>query len=1045
MKKSLLLLSLTISFLLVNAQKQANYWYFGVNAGVTFSLGPPTALTNGALSTGEGCSSISTATGELQFYTDGRFVYNKNHQQMPNGSGLLGNSSSTQSGIIVPRPGSTTDFYIFTVDAAENALAQGLCYSKVDMSLNNGLGDVVATEKNIQLLPLSCEKVTAVGHSDGSTFWVITKKWGNDAFYAYRITWDGVVTTPVISNTGPAINGNIGQASKGYIKVSPDGKKIATANNTDFSVGIYNFDNSTGQVSHIVSDNDYTSPGGWDPGGPYGVEFSPNSKLLYISEWKENRKIYQYDLSSNDPTTILNSRVVVASVGQSSDPIGALQLGPDNRLYIARDQCNHLSRINQPNVVGDGCDFTENAVNLAGKNSRWGLPPFIQSFFYLSADFYWDEPSCTGYTTQFYTSASDTPDSVKWTFPQGFTSTELNPTYHFTTVGLYPVKLTVYIYGQGKNVNHLVRVGVTPEFELGNDTTICASEAYFIDAGNYSSYLWQNGDTTQNTLIDTTGWYYCTITNSAGCPATDSVYMTVNQNPLADAGPEPTIPEGTATTLEGTVTGGSGNYSYHWEPAEKLVNPNVLQPTTVPLVFTTLFTLTITDTQTGCTGEDEVLVNVTGGPLGCIASATPSSICIGEQTTLHCLAYGGEGTYTYLWTSNPPGFNSYLANPVVTPDQTTTYTVQANDGINDVSSSVTIIVNPLPVPDAGDNQIIIYGTPTVLEGSVSQGTGPYEYQWEPAEKLINANIQNPTTKYLYESTVFSLRVTDLGTGCESEGTDLVTITLSGDALSANPTAEPSTICAGDEVQLFAAAGGGTTNYSYSWTSNPSGYTSTSANPLVSPTVTTTYRVTVTDGFNIANGNVTVTVNQAPEINLLPQNDPKVQIISPTEIGVCVFDSVIINAGNPGAEYLWSNGAIGQSITVLTSGISYDQQNYSVTVTNPVTECVGVADIIIYFTFSNCSYGIEETNSYDFSFYPNPSGDGNFNINFGRLQGNITLEIFNSQGSVIQREEFKSAGTGSGSFFTIKESTPGIYFVKVTNDETVFLQKLIIKK
>ncbi len=289
-------------------------------------MGPPAPLTNGAIDTGEGCSSISTAAGPLEFYTDGTYVYNQNHTQMPNGSGLFGHSSSTQSGIIVPKPGSTTQYYIFTVDAADNGLAHGLCYSLVDMTLNDGLGDVVTTEKNISLVPLACEKVTAVGHSDGSTFWVITKKWGNADLYAYRITYDGVNTTPVISTTGPPLTGNIGQASKGYLKVSPDGTKIAAANNTAFNVVMYNFDNSTGIITHLLTDENYTNPGGGDPGGPYGVEFSPNSKRLYIGEWKTNRRIFQYDLSSGDPTTIINSRVMVGSVGQAADPIGILSL-----------------------------------------------------------------------------------------------------------------------------------------------------------------------------------------------------------------------------------------------------------------------------------------------------------------------------------------------------------------------------------------------------------------------------------------------------------------------------------------------------------------------------------------------------------------------------------------------------------------------------------------------------------------------------------------------------------------------------------------------
>lgn len=1047
MKRSILITALISLFMLANAQKQANYWYFGQNAGVSFAMGPPTPLTNGALNTGEGCSSISTATGSLEFYTDGRFVYNKNHQQMPNGSGLLGHSSSTQSGIIVPKPGSTTEYYIFTVDAADNNLVNGLCYSKVDMTLNGGLGDVVTSEKNISLVPLACEKVTAVGHDDGNTFWVITKKWGNADFYAFRITYDGVVTTPVISTTGPPLTGNIGQASKGYLKVSPDGTKIAAANNTDYSVGIYNFDNATGVITHLVSDETYTSPGGTDPGGPYGVEFSPNSSRLYIGEWKGHRKIHQYDLSAGDPAAILASRQVVASVGQGSDPIGALQLGPDNRMYIARMGSDHLSRINTPNALGPACDFVENAVGLAGRESRYGLPPFIQSFFYLSADFYWDEPACTGYETQFYTSASEDPDSVKWTFPGNITTTVLNPTYHFTTPGLYGVQLLVYIYGQSKSVNHFVRVGTTPEFIIGNDTTICKSESYFIDAGNWSSYFWQDTTIAQTNFADTTGWYWCRITNESGCPDTDSLYITVNPNPEISAGPPIIIVEGNTATLQGSVTGGSGNYSYHWEPAELLVNPDVLQPTTVPMSYTTTFTLTVINLETGCSSVSDVLVTVEGGPLSGIALANPLVICRGEQCQLQANAYGGTGSFTYSWSSSPAGFSSYLPNPVVTPDQTTTYNVTIEDGETSVSANVTVTVNQPPLPDAGSNQVIINGTPTTLEGSATQGSGSYQYHWEPSGLLLSANVQNPTTVYLYTSTLFYLTVTDLVTGCVSDEPDVVSITVGGDALHVQPSAEPANVCSGQPVTLYPLASGGTQNYTYSWTSNPPGFISALEEPTVSPLVTTTYFVSVNDGYNTTTGNVTVTVDPLPQISLLPLNDPKIQVISPTEIGVCVFDSVQLNAGNPGSMYLWSNGSIEQTIQIQTSGISYDVQEFNVTVTNPVTGCVNNGEVTAYFTFTNCSYGIEENGLDDrLQIYPNPSADGLLNLSINGIEGEVLLNVFSSQGGVVYSERVSLLpGSVYKSSLNFQDLKSGIYYLKLTCNETVIFRKLIIQK
>ncbi|MBK9357491.1 MAG: T9SS type A sorting domain-containing protein [Bacteroidales bacterium] len=1046
MKKTIILTALITCVLLVNAQKQANYWYFGSNAGLSFAMGPPAPLTNGALNTGEGCSSISTAAGTLEFYTDGRYVYNRNHGQMPNGSDLLGHSSSTQSAIIVPKPGTTTQYYIFTVDAADNGLANGLCYTLVDMTLNDGLGDVVTTEKNISLVPLACEKVTAVGHSDGQTFWVITKKWGNADFYAYRITYDGVNTTPVISTTGPLLIGNIGQASKGYLKVSPDGTLIASANNTAFNVGIYNFDNSTGVITHLVTDENYTNPGGFDPGGPYGVEFSPNSKRLYIGEWKANRRIFQYDLSSGDPTTIVNSRIVAASVGQSSDPIGALQLGPDNRLYIARYESPYLSRINTPNTLGVDCGFVENALDLANRQCRYGLPPFIQSFFFLSADFYWDEPACDGNLIQFQTSASDVPDSVKWTFPDGSHSELMDPTYLFPGPGLYGVGLLVYIYGQSKSVSHFIRIHPKTEMALGNDTAICRNEAFFIDPGTYHSYLWQNGSTSQTILADTSGWYWCEVGNEWGCTAIDSMYVTVNPNPEITAGPDLTVPEGTTAFIMGTVTGNPTDYTYHWEPASLLVNPNVLQAITIPMTTTTFFTLTTTNINTGCTSEDQMLLTVTGGVLSCFISASPGELCLGGQTHLQAQAYGGTGNYTYSWTSDPPGFASTLRDPVVAPGQTTTYYLSVNDGETIVNRDVSITVHPLPLPDAGQDQMITYGTPTTLQGNVTQGTGPYTYQWEPSDKLVSANVQYPLTLNLYESTVFSLYVTDQGTGCVCVQPDFVTVSMAGDALSAHPAAQPDTVCFGSSSHLFTLAGGGTNNYTYQWTSDPPGFTSNLANPEVSPSQTTVYTVSVSDGFNSTTAGVTITVNPIPQISLLPVGDPRVQIISPTEIGICVFDTITLDAGNTGYSFFWSNGSLDQTISIQTSGLSFDFQEFEVAVTDPATGCTSTSEIAAYFTFLNCSYGIDDKDfSNGLQVYPNPSGDGLFNFSIEGLKGETALEVYTSQGMLNHKEIISLLpGRTFSSVLDLSGNSSGVYYLKLSNQEAVIVKKMIIQ-
>jgi hypothetical protein len=81
--KGLVIVILFLTPLLLSAQgKEANNWYFGYKAAITFNQGsPPVALTDSEMSTwtSQGTASISDSLGNLQFYTDGRYVWNKNH------------------------------------------------------------------------------------------------------------------------------------------------------------------------------------------------------------------------------------------------------------------------------------------------------------------------------------------------------------------------------------------------------------------------------------------------------------------------------------------------------------------------------------------------------------------------------------------------------------------------------------------------------------------------------------------------------------------------------------------------------------------------------------------------------------------------------------------------------------------------------------------------------------------------------------------------------------------------------------------------------
>lgn len=93
-------------------QLESSYWYFGINSGLKFTENSSEPVFDGRLQTTEGRATISDSEGNLLFYTDGIYVYNRNHQLMPNGIVLKGNPSSTQSGIIVPYPNRSDLYYI---------------------------------------------------------------------------------------------------------------------------------------------------------------------------------------------------------------------------------------------------------------------------------------------------------------------------------------------------------------------------------------------------------------------------------------------------------------------------------------------------------------------------------------------------------------------------------------------------------------------------------------------------------------------------------------------------------------------------------------------------------------------------------------------------------------------------------------------------------------------------------------------------------------------------------------------------------------------
>jgi gliding motility-associated-like protein len=439
-----------------NCQQQASIWYFGDGAGLDFNTGVPAVLADGAMDTLEGCATISDATGNLLFYTDGSTVWGRNHVPMPNGTGLLGDASSSQSAIIVPAPNDQDTYYIFT--ATLQVGPEGINYSIVDMSGNGGLGDV--TTKNVQLVNPATEKLTAVQHANGNDIWVITHDWGNDAFLSYLVTDAGVVVNPILSNTGFSLNyPNVGidiAKAIGYVKVSPNGEKLAICH-SELGAELFDFDAATGVVSNPVRLLDGNEK-------YYGVEFSTSSEVLYVSI--ESGAIYQYDAYAADVKT-----TETEILGTFNDT-GALQLAIDGKIYVANYFRPYLSVVNNPNTLGLGCNFIYQSLPLGAGLSYLGLPPFIQSYFLVGID---AQNFCLGNGTEFSITSSEPILGIAWDFGDGNTSIIESPTHNYSATGTYTVSVTVTTATDVATEVKDIVITNTPVANVVNNIEICST------------------------------------------------------------------------------------------------------------------------------------------------------------------------------------------------------------------------------------------------------------------------------------------------------------------------------------------------------------------------------------------------------------------------------------------------------------------------------------------------------------------------------------------------------------------------------------------
>jgi hypothetical protein len=220
------------------------------------------------------------------------------------------------------------------------------------------------------------------------------------------------------------------------------------------------------------------------------------------------------------------------------------------------------------------------------------------------------------------------------------------------------------------------------------------------------------------------------------------IIITVNPQPAAATGNDVSFCDGNFASLGAATTSG---HTYLWQPAIGLNSITSSQPYASPLI-STIYTLTETDTATGCINSDSVIVTVNSLPSA--TTITNTVICSGQS-----MAIGGISTTgnTYLWAPAVDLNSSTISNPIASPTDTIIYTLTETivaTGCSN-SDSVTILVNTFPnIITQPANQSVLVGN-TASFSVKATGTG-HTYQWRKGlTALINSgNIAGADTDTL---------------------------------------------------------------------------------------------------------------------------------------------------------------------------------------------------------------------------------------------------------------------------------------------------------
>ncbi len=723
---------------------------------------------------------------------------------------------------------------------------------------------------------------------------------------------------------------------------------------------------------------------GWDQGAS-ATDLEAGNYSVQIIDVNNCSTTISFDINEPSPVQIIASTEELICIGSNSTLTATASGGTGNFTY----HWSHTSETSETAIISPTAD-TEYTVYAMDDNGcitetitlNVTVIDMNESLLTLTSG----PAVCSGESTTveaFYDGAHP-PYSYTWShgLPNG-------PGPH----SVNPVETTVYTVTVqddcGNQVQAQIEVVINPlpEIEVNINHISCYGNNDGTAELNVSSgtppysYNWSNGHTGHVAENLTPGTYTVVVSDAEYCSS--EVIFTIEEPALLElsANANDLICPGEEVTLSAVATGGTGNYTYHW-------NQNLADAAahTVSPASSTTYTVYATDENECVTETIELTVEVILMSEDLLTLTAGPAVCSGESTTVEAFYDGAHPPYSYTWSHGlPNGPGPHSVNPV----ETTVYTVTVQDDCgNQVQAQIEVVINPLPEIEVNINHISCYGNNDgTAELNVSSGTPPYSYNWSNGHTGHAAENLTPGT--------YTVVVTD-AEYCSSE----VIFTIEEPALLELSANANDLICPGEEVTLSAVATGGTGNYTYHWNQN----LANAAAHTVSPASSTTYTVYATD----ENGCVTETIELTVEVAFMTE---ELLFVIPGD-PYCAGESTTISALYFGVHqpynYSWSHDL------PSTTG------PHEVSPTETTTYTVTISDF--------CGNEITRNITVVVNPLPELTIDNQSDVQcFGENNGAVAVSVASGT-PAFQYEWSSSSSTGN----VAGNLTPGVHQVKVTD-------------